>query len=179
MSRYLEKNKEDISNLFTLLPLILIMILIFGLIMLEPDFGTGFILTLTIISMILIAGVKKRYIIIASFLGVLGFAGSVFWRHLSDESKRRQVFALIVERGGSYAISENPSWWTYALKERMEVESLSLASSEDLLATRLKVDWPLLISSDSLPSRDSFSLREFFENFPLPITRHTLTKELR
>lgn len=132
-------------------------------------------------SLVQMRGVSTWFkpLVIVILVGVLGFAGSVFWRQLSDESKRRQVFALMVERGGMYAISENPSWWTYALKERMAVESLSLASSEDLLAARLKVDWPLLISSDSLPSRDSFSLREFFENFPLPITRHTLTKELR
>lgn len=132
-------------------------------------------------SLVQMRGVFTRFkpLVIVILVGVLGFAGSVFWRQLFDESKRRQVFALMVERGGMYAISENPSWWTYALKERMAAESLSLASSEDLLAARLKVDWPLLISSDSLPSRDSFSLREFFENFPLPITRHTLTKELR
>ena len=132
-------------------------------------------------SLVQMRGVSTWFkpLVIVILVGVLGFAGSVFWRQLSDESKRRQVFASMVERGGSYAISENPSWWTYALKERMAAESLSLASSEDLLAARLKVDWPLLISSDSLPSRDSFSLREFFENFPLPIMRHTLTKELR
>ena len=45
---YLFDNKEDIAKLTSLMPILLVLVIIFGLIMLEPDFGTGFILILTI-----------------------------------------------------------------------------------------------------------------------------------
>lgn len=111
--------------------------------------------------------------------GIVTFAGSVFWRQLSAESARRRVFSEMAERGGMYAIDDNSSWWTYALKERMAAESLCLANSEDISATRLKVEWPLVLSAEGFPSRDGFSFREFLDNFPVPIARHAVVKEVR
>ena len=54
-----------------LFPLLFVIFLVFGLIMLEPDFGTGFIIVLICFVMILISGIKKRYLIIGGGVGVL------------------------------------------------------------------------------------------------------------
>ena len=90
-ANYLEKNKEDITKLSSLLPLLLVMALVFILIMLEPDFGTGFILILTILSMILISGVKKRYMIIAFVLGIFAFLALV----ISAPYRLQRIFAYL------------------------------------------------------------------------------------
>ena len=90
-ANYLEKNKEDISNLKTLIPILFIVLLVFLLIMLEPDFGTGFILTLTILSMILISGIKKRYTFIAILIGVIGFVALI----LSAPYRLERIFAYL------------------------------------------------------------------------------------
>ena len=90
-ANYLEKNKEEISNLKTLIPILFIVLLVFLLIMLEPDFGTGFILTLTILSMILISGIKKRYTIFALLIGVIGFVALI----LSAPYRLERIFAYL------------------------------------------------------------------------------------
>ena len=90
-ANYLEKHKENITKLSYLLPLGGILILVFGLIMLEPDFGTGFILILTILAMILISGIKKRYIIVAIVLGLLAFFGLV----ISAPYRLQRIFAYL------------------------------------------------------------------------------------
>jgi cell division protein FtsW len=59
--------------------------------MLEPDFGTGFILTLTILSMILISGIKKRYTFIAILIGVMGFVALI----LSAPYRLERIFAYL------------------------------------------------------------------------------------
>ena len=59
--------------------------------MLEPDFGTGFILTLTILSMILISGIKKRYTFIAILIGVMGFVVLI----LSAPYRLERIFAYL------------------------------------------------------------------------------------
>ena len=59
--------------------------------MLEPDFGTGFILILTIIALILVSGIKKRYIIMAFFSGILGFIGLI----ISEPYRLKRIFAYL------------------------------------------------------------------------------------
>lgn len=106
--------------------------------------------------------------------GVVAFAGRAFIRQLSGEGARQRLFAAMAARGGAYAIDEDPSWWTYALKERMAAEGLSLSGPENPEALRLGVDWPLALSSDALPSGKGFSLRDF----PVPVARRASAKEV-
>ena len=90
-ANYLEKNKEDIHKLSSLIPLILVISIVFLLIMLEPDFGTGFILVLTIIGMVLISGIKKRYIIIALILVIFAFLLLI----ISAPYRLQRIFAYL------------------------------------------------------------------------------------
>lgn len=72
-SKYLSNNK--IKNIKTsVLPILAVVLLIFGLIMLQPDFGTGVILVITIIALLFISGVNMNFFI---KLGVLGLIGIV------------------------------------------------------------------------------------------------------
>ena len=50
----------------------LVVIFIFGLIMLQPDFGSGFILTITIVSILFIDGIQMKNIVIGGAIACLG-----------------------------------------------------------------------------------------------------------
>ena len=90
-ANYLEKNREQTKNLSTILPLGLVLVLVFGLIMAEPDFGTGFILILTILGMIVISGIKKRYIFLTILIGIVGFLGLI----ISAPYRLKRIFAFL------------------------------------------------------------------------------------
>ncbi|HZW68791.1 MAG TPA: stage V sporulation protein E [Pseudogracilibacillus sp.] len=74
LAHYLAKNKMHMNSFFRgfLFPHILIGIC-FGLIMLQPDLGTGIVLVLTCSLMIFVAGANFRYFIYLIFIGLIGF----------------------------------------------------------------------------------------------------------
>ena len=70
-SKYLSNNKiKDIKT--SVLPILSIVILIFGLIMLQPDFGTGVIIVMSIISLLFISGVNMSFFVKIGILGLIG-----------------------------------------------------------------------------------------------------------
>ncbi len=63
-SKYLSNNNDEIRNIKkTVLPLLLVISIFFILIMLEPDFGQAFVITLSLISIIFISGTKLSFFI--------------------------------------------------------------------------------------------------------------------
>lgn len=74
-SKYLERNKRDMKNIKVgVLPILLLTIVVFGLIMLEPDLGTGVIICVSIIAMLFISGVKINFFVFLGIIGLLGIA---------------------------------------------------------------------------------------------------------
>jgi cell division protein FtsW len=72
-SKYLAHNKINTSEkIKNVLPLFLIISLSFGLIMLEPDFGTGMVLTLSIVILIFTSGIELSFFIKLGLIGLLG-----------------------------------------------------------------------------------------------------------
>lgn len=72
-SKYLSNNTKELKNIRKgVLPILGILLLIFGLIMLEPDFGTGIVIVMTIIVLLFISGVKINFFIKIGILGLLG-----------------------------------------------------------------------------------------------------------
>lgn len=73
VSKYLHKNeRNNISIKKDILPILFITLLTFGLIMLQPDFGTGVIIVMSIIGILFISGLKMRFFIIAGLFGAVG-----------------------------------------------------------------------------------------------------------
>ena len=72
-SKYLSLNEKYIKSFFKgVLPILFIVLIFFGLIMLQPDLGTGVILFLSIISILFIAGVDLKFFIFGGVVGVIG-----------------------------------------------------------------------------------------------------------
>ena len=78
LSKYLEKNQNNLSNIKkSILPVLGIVFLFFGLIMLEPDFGTGMVIVLSLMLILFISGVKLKFFASLGILGILGIAGLI------------------------------------------------------------------------------------------------------
>ena len=69
-SKYLSNN--NIKKIKDILPLLFILLIIFGLIMLEPDLGTGLIILVSIIALLFIVGVNLNFFIKAGLFGLIG-----------------------------------------------------------------------------------------------------------
>ena len=65
-NRFLKSYKEGVF------PILGVVFLFFGLIMLQPDLGTGMILVVSIISLLFIAGVNMKFFIGGGILGLIG-----------------------------------------------------------------------------------------------------------
>lgn len=72
-SKYLESNERNLKNIKKgVFPILFILFLVFGLIMLEPDFGTGVVIVMTIIVLLFVSGVKMNFFIKIGILGLIG-----------------------------------------------------------------------------------------------------------
>ncbi len=77
-SKYLCKNEKDLKSIRKgILPILGIVFLIFGLIMLQPDFGTGVIIVMSIIGLLFVAGVNFKFFIRLGMIGVIGIVGLI------------------------------------------------------------------------------------------------------
>ena len=71
--KYLENNNKDLKDIKKgVLPILGVLFLVFALIMLEPDFGTGIVIVMTIIVLLFVSGVKMNFFIKLGVLGLLG-----------------------------------------------------------------------------------------------------------
>ncbi len=72
-SKYLSTNLKAVKDIKKgVLPILLLTLFIFGLIMLQPDFGTGSILVSSIIALLFISGVNFNFFTKIGILGLIG-----------------------------------------------------------------------------------------------------------
>lgn len=72
-SKYLSQSDNYIKDFFKgVLPVLLVVLVFFGLIMLQPDLGTGVILIMAIISILFISGVSMKFFLGGGLIGIIG-----------------------------------------------------------------------------------------------------------
>ena len=77
-SKYLNNNEYAMKSFKSgILPILIITLFIFGLIMLQPDFGTGFVIVMTIIGLLFIAGLNIKIFIKFGLLGIFAITGLI------------------------------------------------------------------------------------------------------
>ena len=75
MAKYLTNNEKAMSSFKKgALPILLVIFLFFGLIMLQPDFGTGMVIVVTMIGMLFVSNIKLSFF---AWLGASGLLGMV------------------------------------------------------------------------------------------------------
>ncbi|MBN6185939.1 stage V sporulation protein E [Aneurinibacillus sp. BA2021] len=78
LAKWLSENQKEIGSFMKgLLPTLGIVCLAFGLIMLQPDLGTGTVLLGTSVLMIFVAGMRLAHLFGLALLGVAGFIGLI------------------------------------------------------------------------------------------------------
>ena len=75
VSKYLSKVKK--INFKEILPVLVIVGLFFGLIMLQPDFGTGMVLVMSIVALLFISGLNMKFFYILGFVGIIGITALI------------------------------------------------------------------------------------------------------
>lgn len=77
-AKYLCKNEKKLKNIKKgVFPILGLVLLVFGLIMLQPDFGTGIVLVMIIIGMLFVAGVNFSFFIKIAGIGLFGIAALI------------------------------------------------------------------------------------------------------
>ncbi len=73
VSKYLSKHQKELNNVKSgLLPIFIVVFVFFGLVMLEPDFGSAMVTILSLILIIFASGVKLSFFVIIGILGLVG-----------------------------------------------------------------------------------------------------------
>ena len=77
-SKYLVNNEKNMKSFKKgVLPILGITLLIFGIIMLQPDFGTGTIIVMSIVGLLFVGGVDFKFFLKVGVVGIVGIAGLI------------------------------------------------------------------------------------------------------
>ena len=72
-AKYLENNERELKSIKEgVLPILGVLLLVFALIMLEPDFGTGVVIVMTIVVLLFVSGVNLNFFVKIGILGLIG-----------------------------------------------------------------------------------------------------------
>ena len=78
ISKYMSKNEKNLKDIKKgVFPILGLVLLIFGLIMLQPDFGTGVIIMMTSIGLLFVGGVSFKFFFRIGIIGVIGIIGLI------------------------------------------------------------------------------------------------------
>ena len=91
LSRYFEKYYNELKKFKNFLFILILIVLIFGLIMLQPDFGTGLVIILSSIIMLFIVGVPLKYFLGLIAIGLIGLGGLI----ISAPYRLERILAFI------------------------------------------------------------------------------------
>lgn len=99
LAKFIDNNKENLNDPFTLLKILVFAFVPVILILLQPDAGTAMVFAFFIAAMLFIAGVKWKYIGYAFLIGLLSLP--VLWFRLDQFQKNRIFNFLDPERDTS------------------------------------------------------------------------------
>ena len=77
LAKYLSKYNHELNKIKTFLMVLLVAFIIFGLIVLQPDFGTGLVLLVSVITLIFMAGAPLKYFIALLIIGIIGMGALI------------------------------------------------------------------------------------------------------
>lgn len=73
VAKYLSNNKDNVKNIIKgVIPIIIVIGLFFGLIMLEPDFGSGMVITSALVCMLFVSDISYSFFAGIGIFGIIG-----------------------------------------------------------------------------------------------------------
>lgn len=78
ISKYLANHEKEVKSFKKgVFPILIIIFAFFGLIMLEPDFGTGMVIVMTLLIMLFASNIKLSFFAYMGVVGILGIVGLI------------------------------------------------------------------------------------------------------
>lgn len=78
VSKYLSNNRKNMQDIKKgVFPIMSVILVFFGLIMLEPDFGTAMVIVLTLVVLIFISGVQISFFVKIGLIGLVGIVALI------------------------------------------------------------------------------------------------------
>lgn len=74
LAKYLGDNYQDMKKFFNFLLVLILVAVVFLIIMLQPDFGTGLVILLSCVSLLFASGAPFKYFVLLGIVGALGMA---------------------------------------------------------------------------------------------------------
>ncbi len=93
LAKYFSRRHVEIRNFRYILVSGLYALLPFGLIFIQPDFGSAIVIFLIWLGMILVSGVSKKHLLLVLLLGVAAFG--VSWFRLFDNYQRARIVTFL------------------------------------------------------------------------------------
>lgn len=93
LAKYFSKRHIDIANFKHIIVSGGYALSIFGLIFIQPDFGTAIILFFVWLGMVLVAGIKIRHLVLVALLGAVAFSG--MWMFAFQDYQKERVMTFL------------------------------------------------------------------------------------
>ncbi len=93
LAKYFSKRHELIGDFRHIIISGLYAFVIFGLVFIQPDFGSGIILFFIWFGMVLAAGIKLRHLLFVFFLGTLAFGG--MWQFAFHDYQKERIMTFL------------------------------------------------------------------------------------
>ena len=78
VAKYLSNNEKEMASFKKgALPILAVIFFFFGLIMLQPDFGTGVVIVVTLVGMLFVSNIKLSFFAYLGMSGLLGMVGLI------------------------------------------------------------------------------------------------------
>lgn len=91
ISKYLSRYQHELKKFKNFMGMLLLVVLVFGLIMLQPDFGTGLVLVLSIIVLLFCTQAPIKYFLLLIGIGVVGLIGLI----VSEPYRMMRILAYL------------------------------------------------------------------------------------
>lgn len=91
IAKYLSNHHKDLKKPIEFIKMLILIVSAFGLIMLQPDFGTGLVLVVSCILLLFNAGVPLKYFLILLGLGMIGIIALI----ASAPYRLERIFAFL------------------------------------------------------------------------------------
>jgi len=93
LAKYFAKRHELIGDFRHILVSGIYTLVMFGLVFLQPDFGTAMILFLIWFGMVLVAGIRFRHLAIVFFIGLMAFGG--LWEFAFKDYQKERIMTFL------------------------------------------------------------------------------------
>ena len=91
LSKYFSKYDKDLLKFKYFLFMLIIIGVVFGLIMLQPDFGTGLVIVLSSFLLLFITGAPFKYFLLLFIIGIVGVVGLI----ISAPYRMERIFSFL------------------------------------------------------------------------------------